>query len=141
MRIYINSEFIRFLFVGIINTLIGLGTIYFLYNFVNLNYWSSTALGNILGGICSFFLNKSFTFKVSVWQLGQLYRFATVTIISYFSSYYLGYLLILFVQQVHLEGILSFVGTDNISILLASGLYTIFNYFGHKNYTFRIKKV
>ncbi|WP_370872411.1 GtrA family protein [Paenibacillus zeirhizosphaerae] len=137
MKILINSEFIRFLIVGVINTIVGLGTIYLLYNIVNLNYWISTSLGNIAGAGCSFYLNRKFTFKVSVWQYRQIYKFAVITLVSYFASYYLGYLLIIFMQQVQLKGILYTMGIDNISILLASGLYTIFNYIGHRYYTFK----
>lgn len=136
MNILNKFEFIRFLMIGILNTLVGLSCIYLFFNIFHFNYWFSTSIGNLIGGICSFFLNRSFTFKVRKWALSQILKFTLVTILSYFASYYLGYHLIFLLQDAKKNMILNTVGIGNISILIASGLYTLFNYFGHKYYTF-----
>ena len=53
----------KFLIVGVVNTLIGAGLMFVLYNLAHWSYWVSSACNYIAGGIVSFFLNKYFTFK------------------------------------------------------------------------------
>ncbi|WP_010349592.1 GtrA family protein [Paenibacillus peoriae] len=139
MNILKRFEFLRFLLVGVINTLIGLSIIYLFYNLFHFNYWISTSCGNIIGGVCSFFLNRNFTFKVNEWYLSQTLKFASVTIVSYVTSYFIGYYLMPFLKFMDKLIILNVIGVGNVSILIASGLYTLFNYFGHKYYTFNTK--
>ena len=54
---------LRFLLVGVVNTLIGAGLMFLLYNVANCSYWLSSAVNYVVGGIVSFFLNKYFTFE------------------------------------------------------------------------------
>ena len=49
--------------VGVINTLVGTGLMFILYNVFSVNYWISSASNYIVGSIVSYFLNKYFTFK------------------------------------------------------------------------------
>lgn len=59
----IDKTTIKFLVVGVVNTLVGTGIMFFLYNVVHLNYWISSAANYIMGSIVSYFLNKYFTFQ------------------------------------------------------------------------------
>lgn len=71
-----NITFFKFILVGALNTLVGLGSIFILFNTLHFNYWVSTSLGNLLGIICSYVLNKSFTFqskKVRIKPFGSLF--------------------------------------------------------------------
>ena len=55
-------QFIRFIFIGVINTITGLGAIYLLMYFGLSNYMSNF-IGYIIGLLISFFLNKYYVFK------------------------------------------------------------------------------
>ena len=65
----LDSSFIRFLIVGVINTLVGTAVMFGLYNLAGLHkwgqigYWLSTIGNYTVGSVVSFFLNKHFTFK------------------------------------------------------------------------------
>ena len=58
-----NFQFVRFLMVGVANTIVGLSVMYLLLHLAGLSYWTSTFLGNSVGAVVSFFLNRSFTFR------------------------------------------------------------------------------
>ena len=59
----IDITTVKFLLVGVINTLVGTGTMFGLYNCLGCSYWVSSAGNYIVGSIVSYFLNKYFTFK------------------------------------------------------------------------------
>ena len=52
----INNTLVKFLAVGVVNTLIGAGIMFLLYNVANCSYWLSSAANYVVGGIVSFFL-------------------------------------------------------------------------------------
>lgn len=58
-----GGSLVRFIIVGIINTLVGAGVMFFMYNILGAGYWVSSALNYIVGSIVSYFLNKYFTFR------------------------------------------------------------------------------
>ena len=55
---YVDKKLIKFLLVGLINTAVGAGVMFLLYNLGHFNYWISSACNYIVGGIVSFVLNK-----------------------------------------------------------------------------------
>ena len=57
----IDITTVKFLLVGVINTLVGTGTMFGLYNCLGCSYWVSSAGNYIVGSIVSYFLNKYFT--------------------------------------------------------------------------------
>ncbi|CAH1209232.1 hypothetical protein PAECIP111892_03178 [Paenibacillus auburnensis] len=134
-KFYENITFFKFILVGVLNTLVGLGSIFILFNTLHFNYWVSTSLGNIIGIICSYVLNKNFTFQSKKSTNKTVWRFFLISLLCYLISYYLGHILNMLMNDAGLleKGKL----TENVSILVASGLYTISNYVGHKYYTFR----
>lgn len=54
---------VKFIFVGIINTVFGTAIMFGLYNLAGCSYWISSAANYFLGSILSFALNKHFTFR------------------------------------------------------------------------------
>ena len=58
-----DGSMIRFIIVGVINTVIGITIMFGMYNLLGINYWISTASNYILVSILSYYLNKHFTFK------------------------------------------------------------------------------
>ena len=69
MKKLLDSSFIRFLIVGVINTLVGTAVMFGLYNLAGLHtwgqlgYWLSTIGNYTVGSVVSFFLNKHYTVK------------------------------------------------------------------------------
>jgi putative flippase GtrA len=127
------NELKTFVAIGIINTIVGLSSIYFFFNIVGLNYWFSTLIGNGVGMMLSYFLNRKFTFKYKENSGKSFLKFFIVVLSCYYISYWLGLHITdlcspLFSNYIDLKG--------NFSILLGSGLYTISNYFGQKFFVF-----
>ena len=60
---FMDLTTLKFLAVGVVNTLVGTGLMFVLYNIFSVNYWISSASNYIVGSIVSYFLNKYFTFQ------------------------------------------------------------------------------
>ena len=57
---FFDRTMLKFLLVGMVNTLVGAGTMFLLYNAANCSYWFASAANYAAGGVVSFFLNKYF---------------------------------------------------------------------------------
>lgn len=77
---------VRYLLVGIANTIVGLGTIYFAMYFLQLEIVYANALGYTIGVLLSFILNKKWTFKSSDHVLYSLLRFLSVLAAAYMAN-------------------------------------------------------
>lgn len=130
--------FVRFIIVGIANTIVGLSVMYLLLHAAGLSYWMATFLGNSVGACVSFFLNRSFTFRSQNAVLSSMIRFVSVILFCYFISYSIGKNLVEWLLG-HSMFLKSSVKTD-IAVLFSTGLYTVLNYIGQKWFVFRRKK-
>ncbi|MNH93304.1 GtrA-like protein [compost metagenome] len=135
MLSWFNHSFARFLLVGLFNTLIGLGISFLLFNGLGLGYWMSTFLGNTIGAVVSYLLNKRFTFRSEVSISRSWWRFGLVILLCYGASYGASMLLAQ-ACSAWLPDI-NPVLLHNGAILVGNGFYTISNYLGHKYFTFR----
>ena len=70
----IQNTVLRFILVGVINTLVGTAIMFGLYNLAHCSYWVSSASNYILTSILSFFLNKFFTFQNKEKSLDIVFR-------------------------------------------------------------------
>lgn len=82
-----DRKFLKFILVGVINTLSGSVIMFLLYNAANFSYWFSSACNYFFTSILSFFLNKYFTFGVKRWSLRIIISFIMVIAFSYFFAY------------------------------------------------------
>ncbi|MEH7304024.1 GtrA family protein [Neobacillus drentensis] len=121
---------VRFIMVGLVNTMVGLSVMYLLLHGLGLSYWMSTFLGNSVGACVSFFLNRRFTFRSDVSVLNGLLRFVLVILICYFISYTMGENLVQWLL-VNNDTITSRVKTD-LAVLISTFLYTMLNYLSQK---------
>lgn len=122
----------RFLLVGVINTLVGCGAMFLLYNLAHWSYWLSSAANYVLGGIVSFFLNKYFTFRRREWSWTQVARFAANVAVCWLLAYGLARPLVrhlLAPWPVRLQ--------ENGAMLAGMCLYTALNYLGQRFFAFR----
>ena len=133
---WIDGTVPRFLLVGVINTLVGCGAMFLLYNLAHWSYWLSSAANYLLGGIVSFFLNKYFTFRKREGSWGQAVRFAVNVAACWLLAYGLakpamGALLSGTALSPQLQG--------NLTMLAGSGLFVLLNYFGQRFFAFRFR--
>lgn len=132
-----NHTFIRFLMVGVANTMVGLSMMYIFLHLADLSYWLSTFLGNSVGAIVSFFLNRSFTFNSQSSIVKSMVRFVFVILLCYFISYSLGRNIVEWVLRN--SQLLERIKTD-IAVLFSTGLYTVLNYLLQKLFVFKLTK-
>lgn len=122
----------KFILVGIVNTLVGAGIMFLLYNFAGCSYWISSTANYIVGGIVSYFLNKYFTFKNKDKNWQQVCKFVVNLIICYV----LGYGIAKIVSDLLLSQIDQVI-RENVAMIVGMCLYTVLNYVGQRFWTFR----
>lgn len=129
---FFDIKLLKFLIVGVINTLVGAGAMFLLYNLANCNYWFSSACNYIAGGICSYLLNKFFTFKNHEKSFKQIIQFVLLLVICYLIAYIGAKYLIYWIladKSVQFK--------DNVAMLTGEVLYTIINYLGQRLVVFK----
>ncbi|MDF2726272.1 MAG: GtrA family protein [Paenibacillus sp.] len=134
----IDSSFLRFLLVGVFNTIVGLTSIYILLHVAHIGYWPATFLGNTIGALVSYTLNKKFTFRSDAKVGGSMVRFLIVTLVCYGLSYGIG-----LVGGQLVTTIVPWIPetrAHDVATLLGTGLYVITNYLGHKYFSFRTSR-
>ena len=131
----IQNTVLRFILVGVINTLVGTAIMFGLYNLAHCTYWVSSASNYILTSILSFFLNKFFTFQNKEKSIGQVVRFAVNIAVCYLLAYGIAKPLCLYL----LSGVVTSV-RDNVSMFVGMCLFTAFNYCGQRFFAFKKRK-
>ena len=127
----IDSSILKFLLVGVGNTLLSMALMSLLED---LGYWPSTAIAYVAGAVMSFFLNRSFTFRSDETLGRSAVKFALNVAVCYVLAYGVA-------QPV--GGLilgrtsLPTVWRDRLTKLGGMALYTGFNYFGQRFFAFR----
>ena len=128
----IDKTTLKFLLVGIINTLVGNGVMFLLYNLCGVGYTPSTVANYVVGSIVSYFLNKYYTFKQNKKSGKEVLRFIITIIVCYAVAYGaakpLAYLVF---------GGLSETIKDNLAMIAGSGMFIVLNYFGQRFFAFK----
>ena len=127
-----DAQFIRFLGVGVINTAVGTGTMFLLYNVFGAGYWISSASNYIVGSIVSYILNKKFTFKNQDSNKKTIIKFIVGIAVCYGIAYGIAKPLV----HTLLSGQSQTVA-DNVAMLVGMGLFVIINYLSQK---FRVQE-
>lgn len=136
-RKFFDIKLLKFLAVGVLNTLFSALVMFLLYNLAGFGYWGSSAVSYVLGAILSFFLNKKFTFQNedSLWKTAL--RFALSVAVCYLLAYSIAKPLITWA----LAGMqLETSAVEQISMLGGMVLYTLFNYVAQRFFAFREKR-
>ncbi len=134
---FFDLKLIKFLAVGVLNTLFSAAAMYLLYNLAGFGYWGSSAVSYLLGGILSYVLNKKFTFQNqdSVWKTAL--KFALNVGVCYVLAYSIAQPAITWLlSSMKLE--LKVV--EQIAMFVGMCLYTLFNYVGQRFFAFREQK-
>ncbi|MNO35597.1 GtrA-like protein [compost metagenome] len=117
---------IKFLIVGILNTIVGY-SVYALYIFfIDKNYVHALLISHIIGVVHSYIWNRRWTFRQSHSSFGSIAKFVTI----YIFTFLINLLLLSF-----------FVDKMEVNTLVAQGialfLTTLISYLGHKYWSFR----
>ena len=123
---------IKFLIVGVVNTIVGTGLMFILYNLFSVNYWISSASNYVVGSIVSYFLNKYFTFQNKEKSWKQVFIFIINISVCYLIAYGLVKPVVAFVLSGFSEKM-----QGNISMLVGMGLFVALNYLGQRLFVFK----
>ena len=129
-----DAKFVKFLFVGLLNTLLGAAIMFGLYNLVGFGYWTSTAVSYVLASIFSFFVNRSFTFGDKSNPGLPALKFTANIAVCYLLAFSLAKPLILsLLADVNTPQTV----TDNVAMFAGMAMFTGFNYIGQRYFVFK----
>lgn len=128
----IDVTFLKFIIVGVINTIFGTAVMFISYNFLHLSYWISSAANYILGSILSYFLNKHFTFQNKSKSPKTVLKFILNISVCYLIAYGVAKPLVTAVLASQTKSI-----QENVAMLTGMCLFVILNYFGQRFFAFK----
>lgn len=129
---FFDAKLIKFVIVGVVNTLVGMAIMFGLYNLAGCSYWVSSAANYILTSILSYFLNKTFTFGNKDGVGSTALRFALNIAVCYLLAYG--------IAKPAVNWLLAGASVslrDNCSMFAGMVLFTGFNYIGQRFFAFR----
>ena len=127
----VDKKLLKFIIVGVINTVVGSCIMFGLYNLANCSYWVSSVANYVLTSILSFFLNKYFTFQNKERSWKQVVRFAVNIAVCYLLAYG--------IAKPAVSAVLSGSGQriqENAAMFTGMVLFTGFNYLGQRLFAF-----
>ena len=123
--IKLNNSLLKFLAVGVFNTLLSLLIIFGLKYFYSFSDVTANFVGYTAGLVCSFMLNKKWTFN----HAGQL----SLTIFKFVLTFMVAYVVNIMCVLLLIE----FGVNTYLSHLLVMPIYTIIFYLGSKFFVFK----
>lgn len=135
MKKIVDWVTIKFLIVGVINTLVGTAVMFVAYNLIHLSYWVSSAANYVIGSVVSYVLNKHFTFQNRDKSPKVLLKFIVNISVCYLLAYGLAKPLAIRL----LEG-MSVSVQENVAMLTGMCLFVVFNYVGQRYFAFKEKE-
>lgn len=137
MKDVFDRTLLRFLLVGVCNTICSAAIMFLLYELAGLGYWGSSAVAYALASILSFLLNRSYTFQSKGPLMRTALRFATNVAVCYLIAYSLAQPLVGW--GLGRAGLTQAV-VDRATMLFGMCLFTGLNYLGQRFFAFREKR-
>lgn len=128
----IDKKLLKFLIVGVINTLVGTAIMFGAYNLLGCSYWVSSAANYILASILSYVLNKKFTFE----HEGDVTKSGVRFIINIAACYLIAYGIAKPLAIWLLTGS-SITIQENVAMFVGMCIFTGLNYFGQRFFVFK----
>ena len=129
---FLDKTFLRFIIVGVINTIFGTAIMFVFYNVLHLSYWLSSASNYFFGSILSYFLNKYFTFEYKKRDWRVVGRFVANISVCYLIAYGVAKPLV----RAMLSGA-SVSIQENVAMLCGMCLFVALNYLGQRFFAFK----
>ncbi|MBR6459582.1 MAG: GtrA family protein [Actinomycetaceae bacterium] len=130
-----SHSFVRFLGVGVINTIVGTAVMFLCYNAFGFSYWVSSALNYIIGSIVSFYLNRKYTFRYQKRDMWTAVRFVIGIVLCYLIAYGVAKPL-----AVRLLSGYSLSVQENVAMVFGTVFFVLINYATQRWFTFRTTK-
>lgn len=134
LKKFFDKTMLKFILVGVANTLVGTAVMFLFYNLFHFDYWVSSASNYVVGSILSYFLNKYFTFKQQSKSIKEIVLFIVNITLCYLIAYSAAQPLVRFI----FSGIDNTLA-DNLSMLAGMGFFIILNYIGQRFIVFADK--
>lgn len=132
MNKVIDKKLLKFIIVGVINTLFGTVIMFGAYNLLGCSYWMSSAANYVLASILSYVLNKKFTFG----HHGDVARSGARFVVNIAVCYLVAYGIAKPVAAAILSGS-SITIQENVAMLAGMCIFTGLNYIGQRFFVFR----
>lgn len=132
----LESNLLKFIIVGVLNTFVGMMTMLIFYNVFYLGYWVSSSISYVLGSTMSFLLNKVFTFNNKSSVLKTAIKFSINVIVCYVVSYGAAKPLVIWFLHI-LSFNISLKIYEQIAMILGMCIFTATNYIGQRFFVFR----
>jgi putative flippase GtrA len=132
MQKIIDKTTVKFLFVGVINTIVGTGTMFLAYNLLGFSYWISSAANYIVGSLVSYVLNKYFTFQNKERSIKIVLKFIINITACYLIAYGIAKPLVRMILQNQSKNI-----QENGAMLVGMCLFVVLNYLGQRYFAFK----
>ena len=133
---FFDATFLKFMLVGVVNTLVGTAIMFFCFNILAWSYWISSALNYMVGSIVSYLLNKRYTFQQKGNDWHTVWKFIVNVSVCYVLAYGLA--------KPFVAWLLSGVTTNiqgNAALFVGMVLFVGFNYIGQRFWAFSPKKM
>lgn len=134
-ELFFDRTFMKFVLVGIVNTLFGTAVMFGFYNLLHCSYWVSSAANYFFGSILSYFLNKYFTFQSKEKSWASILKFTANILICYLLAYGIAKPLVAFILSGCSVSIL-----ENGAMLVGMCLFVALNFLGQKLFVFKQKE-
>ncbi len=134
MKKYLDKIFIKFVVVGVINTVFGTTIMFIFYNVLHLSYWISSASNYFFASILSYCLNKKFTFGAKDHSAQSALRFAINIAVCYLLAYSVAKPIV----RSMLAGMTVTI-QENVAMLAGMCIFTMLNYIGQRYFVFQIE--
>ncbi|MDE6496874.1 MAG: GtrA family protein [Duncaniella sp.] len=133
------KQFIRYIIVGVMNTLVTLAVIYVCKSLLDVNMWISNAIGYIAGVINSFMWNKMWVFQSSSTNYrGEALRFAIGFMLCYGLQFLATWLLNSVMGGIEWDIFgLTVISGYGVATLLGMVIYTLANFIYNRVVTFK----
>lgn len=121
----INKQSLKFVIVGVLNTIVGF-IVYALYlNCINNSYLQALILSNIVGITHSYIWNNKWTFTVKKFSMKSAMKFTSIYLISFL------------INLLFLRVLVDHMGMDKLLAQAISLFFTtLISFFGHKYWSF-----
>lgn len=130
-----GNTFLRFILVGVVNTVVGTTIMFVFYNCFHLNYWVSSASNYFFGSIVSYILNKHFTFQFKEKGHASLLRFTINILVCYLLAYGIAKPVMYWLMNGYSKTV-----QENLSMALGMCLFVVLNYLGQHFFAFNKNK-
>lgn len=127
-----DKTFFKFIIVGIINTIVGAGIMFVLYNLFHCSYWFSSIMNYVVGSVVSYFLNKYYTFESKKIKIKEIIYFILNIAMCYIIAYGLAKQMALYILNGYSKAV-----QENTAMFIGMVIFTILNYLSQRFIVFK----